>query len=106
MGNCVLKGFRLEVEEMIEVVTPDGGIMELYAPITAQCITNEFPGHAIYRSRDLSSKPLLHIEELHVGQLHHLLPINTSSTALNNSTTKNSVFFYFIIQTYSLSHVA
>uniref|UniRef100_A0A6N2L8M8 Uncharacterized protein n=1 Tax=Salix viminalis TaxID=40686 RepID=A0A6N2L8M8_SALVM len=59
--------------------------------VYAECITNEFPGHAIYRSRDLSSKPLLHNEELHVGQLYHLLLINTSSTALNNSTTKNSL---------------
>ncbi|KAB5569268.1 hypothetical protein DKX38_003061 [Salix brachista] len=31
MGNCVFKGFRLEVEEMIEVVTPNGGIMEFTA---------------------------------------------------------------------------
>ncbi|XP_011025380.1 PREDICTED: uncharacterized protein LOC105126256 [Populus euphratica] len=93
MGNCVFKGFRLEVEEMIKVVTTNGGIMELYAPITAECITNEFPGHAIYRSRDLFAKPLLHNEELHVGQLYHLLPINTSSIALNNTrnhdNTKN-----------------
>ncbi|KAJ6400797.1 hypothetical protein OIU84_016262 [Salix udensis] len=64
MGNCVFKGFRLEVEEMIKVVTTDGGIMELYSPITAEFITNEFPGHAIYRSRDLFSQPLFHNEEL------------------------------------------
>ncbi|KAG6786923.1 hypothetical protein POTOM_008543 [Populus tomentosa] len=78
---------------MIKVVTTNGGIMELYAPITAECITNEFPGHAIYCSRDLFSKPLLHNEELHVGQLYHLLPINTNSIALsntrNNTNTKN-----------------
>lgn len=78
MGNCVFKGFGVEVEEMIKVVTTNGGIMELYAPITAECITNEFPGHAIYRSRDLFSQPLLHNEELHVGQLYYLLPINTN----------------------------
>ncbi|KAJ6955645.1 hypothetical protein NC652_006915 [Populus alba x Populus x berolinensis] len=75
---------------MIKVVTTNGGIMELYAPITAECITNEFPGHAIYCSRDLFSKPLLHNEELHVGQLYHLLPINTNSIALSNTPTSSS----------------
>ncbi|CBI38706.3 unnamed protein product, partial [Vitis vinifera] len=40
MGNCVFKGFG-QVEEMIKVVTSNGGIMELYAPITAENITND-----------------------------------------------------------------
>ncbi|KAH8488889.1 hypothetical protein Peur_059484 [Populus x canadensis] len=91
MGNCVFKGFSLEVEEMIKVVTTNGGIMELYSPITAECITNEFPGHAIYRSRDLFSQPLFHNEELHGGQLYYLLPINTSTTSLNNTNSNNSI---------------
>ncbi|CAK7348633.1 unnamed protein product [Dovyalis caffra] len=90
MGNCVFKGFRLEVEEMIKIVTTNGGIMELYPPITAECITNEFPGHAIYLSRDLFSKPLLHNEELHVGQLYYLLPINSTNTAALNNTRNNN----------------
>jgi hypothetical protein len=47
------------MEEMVKVVTSNGGIMELYAPITSECITNEFPGHAIFRSRDLFAEPLL-----------------------------------------------
>ncbi|KAJ6328863.1 hypothetical protein OIU77_010529 [Salix suchowensis] len=95
MGNCVFKGFRLEVEEMIKVVTTNGGIMELYSPITAEFITNEFPGHAIYRSRDLFSQPLFHNEELQVGQPYYLLPINTNTTSTsntrNNTTTINSL---------------
>ncbi|KAK9279495.1 hypothetical protein L1049_013174 [Liquidambar formosana] len=95
MGNCVFKGFR-GVEEMIKVVTSSGGIMELYAPITAECITNEFPGHAIFRSRDLFSQPLLHNEELLVGELYYLLPlkpINSKSTRpgeVNGNTTISS----------------
>ncbi|KAK4344991.1 hypothetical protein RND71_035167 [Anisodus tanguticus] len=112
MGNCVFKGFGFgEVDEeeenkMIKVVTSNGGIMELYAPITAHCITNEFPGHAIYRSRDMFSPPLFHHEELHSGESYYLLPLLnhpikakreeksdvdvTSSTSHTNITTCNS----------------
>ncbi|XP_009784546.1 uncharacterized protein [Nicotiana sylvestris] len=80
MGNCVFKGFGFrevdqeEEKKMIKVVTSNGGIMELYAPITANCITNEFPGHAIYRSRDMFSPPLFHNEELQAGEIYSLLP--------------------------------
>jgi hypothetical protein len=86
MGNCVFKGFG-GMEERVKVVTSNGGIMELYAPITAECITNEFPGHGIFLSRDLFAQPLLHNEELHVGQLYYLLPLNPYKP---NSTTKQS----------------
>lgn len=83
MGNCVFKGFgfgEVDQEEennkmMIKVVTSNGGIMELYAPITAHCITNEFPNHAIYHSPNKFSPPLLHNEELHAGQSYYLLPL-------------------------------
>ncbi|CAI9769618.1 unnamed protein product [Fraxinus pennsylvanica] len=74
MGNCLFKAFA-EVEEMVKVVTSNGGIMELYAPITAECITNEFPGHAIFLSPDQISPALLHNQELHAGHLYYLLPI-------------------------------
>ncbi|XP_022759613.1 uncharacterized protein LOC111305988 [Durio zibethinus] len=87
MGNCVFKGFG-EVEEMVKVVTSSGGIMELFAPITAECITNEFPGHAIYRKRDLFSQPLLHNEELHAGELYYLLP-RTNNFAKQNGQNNN-----------------
>ncbi|MCD7447440.1 hypothetical protein HAX54_029115 [Datura stramonium] len=63
---------------MIKVVTSNGGIMELYAPI-ANCITNEFPGNAIYHSHDMSSPPLLHNEELHAGESYYLSYIKPSS---------------------------
>ncbi|KAH0720166.1 uncharacterized protein [Solanum tuberosum] len=84
MGNCVFKGFgfgEVDVEEeennkmLIKVVTCNGGIMELHAPITAHCITNEFPGHAIYHSHDMFSPPLFPNEELHAGESYHLLPL-------------------------------
>ncbi|KAL3536649.1 hypothetical protein ACH5RR_000015 [Cinchona calisaya] len=90
MGNCVFKlGFG-EVEEMVKVVTSNGGIMELYAPITAECITNEFPGHRIFRSQDFLSAPLLHKEELHAGELYYLLPLvnKTSSSCTTDDTVK------------------
>ena len=59
---------------MIKIVTSNGGIMELYAPITAETITNEFPGHAIFRTPDIFSPPLLHSDELHAGESYYLLP--------------------------------
>ncbi|KAL5572204.1 hypothetical protein UlMin_021801 [Ulmus minor] len=79
MGNCVFKGFG-ESEELVKVVTSNGGIMELFSPVTVNSITNEFPGHAIFRSRDLFSSPLLHNEELHPGELYYLLPLNPYRT--------------------------
>lgn len=89
MGNCVFKGFG-GMEEMVKVVTSNGGIMELYAPITSECITNEFPGHAIFRSRDLFAEPLLHNEDLHAGQLYYLLPLNPYKSNNVNTTSKQS----------------
>lgn len=62
-------------EDVIKVITSNGGVMELYPPITAECITNEFPSQGIFRSRDLFSPPLLHNEELVVGELYYLLPL-------------------------------
>ncbi|XP_077247497.1 uvrABC system protein C [Tasmannia lanceolata] len=76
MGNCVFRGFS-GVGEVIKVVTSNGGIMELYAPITAECITNEFPSHGIFHSRDLFSQPLLHNDELLSGELYYLLPLKS-----------------------------
>ncbi|RWR87671.1 UvrABC system protein C [Cinnamomum micranthum f. kanehirae] len=73
MGNCIFRAFK--VEGVIKVITSNGGVMELYPPITAECITNEFPGHAIFRTLDLFSQPLLHSEELTAGESYHLLPI-------------------------------
>ncbi|KAL1565898.1 hypothetical protein AAHA92_01572 [Salvia divinorum] len=73
MGNCIFKALGA-VDDMAKVVTPDGGVMELYAPITAECVTNEFPGHAIFGSPGRTSPPLLHSESLRAGQHYYLLP--------------------------------
>lgn len=79
MGNCILKGFGVMEEMMVKVVTPDGGVMELYAPITAECVTNEFPGYAMFGSPHRVSPPLLHSERLSAGHYYYLLPINKAS---------------------------
>ncbi|XP_010251984.1 PREDICTED: uncharacterized protein LOC104593717 [Nelumbo nucifera] len=82
MGNCVFGGNNGGVnDQVIKVVTSNGGIMELRAPITVECITNEFPGHGIFRSRDLFSQPLLHNQELRSGELYYLLPLTAGRGA-------------------------
>ncbi|XAR62916.1 hypothetical protein NMG60_11022654 [Bertholletia excelsa] len=70
---------------MIKVVTSSGGIMELYAPITAECITNEFPGHALFRSPNLFSQPLVPNQHLQAGQLYYLLPFTSTKTPIPQS---------------------
>ncbi|XP_058745495.1 uncharacterized protein LOC131618250 [Vicia villosa] len=79
MGNCVFKGFHhgdFEDNNMVRIVTSNGGIMELYAPITVQCITNEFPHHGIFKNNcNILSKPLMKNEELHGGEVYYLLPL-------------------------------
>ncbi|GAB4861537.1 hypothetical protein Ancab_036729 [Ancistrocladus abbreviatus] len=93
MGNCVCVGYGSsadQADKMVRVVTSTGGIMELYPPITADYITNEFPGHRIFRSRDLFSQPLLNSEQLHVGELYYLLPATTTTPAPAAEDTKSS----------------
>ncbi|OVA04716.1 Protein of unknown function DUF4228 [Macleaya cordata] len=90
MGNCVFNGFT-QVVQVIKVATSNGGIMEFYTPITAESITNEFPGHGIYKSRSHSTKPLLHNEELLPGELYFLLPLNTGSVVGINKSTRDQV---------------
>ncbi|KAK7349376.1 hypothetical protein VNO77_06700 [Canavalia gladiata] len=96
MGNCMFKGMHhhhnmLQDETMVKVVTSNGGIMELYSPITVQCITNEFPGHGIFKNRRelFSDQPLPQNEELHAGQVYYLLPLNppSSSSSFSSSST-------------------
>lgn len=83
MGNCIYKALGV-VEEMVKVVTPDGGVMELYAPITAECVTNEFPGHAIFSSPRRNAQPLLHSESLCAGQYYYLLSTHKAKGAGGN----------------------
>ncbi|XP_047335924.1 uncharacterized protein LOC124939495 [Impatiens glandulifera] len=78
MGNCLFGGMGVDIatnNEPIKVITYNGGVMEIIAPITVQCITDEFPNHGIFRSQDLFWKPLAHTEFLLSGQSYHLLPM-------------------------------
>ncbi|XXG76192.1 hypothetical protein AAC387_Pa08g0601 [Persea americana] len=92
MGSCIFRASQ--VEDVIKVITSNGGLMELYPPpITAECITNELPGHAIYRACDLFSHPLLHSEELVAGESYHLLPIRPQRGGiLRNYSDQKSAF--------------
>nr|GFC00261.1 hypothetical protein [Tanacetum cinerariifolium] len=49
MGNCLF-GCPSDHDSIIKVINSAGGIMEFYAPVTAESITDEFPGHAIFRN--------------------------------------------------------
>ncbi|XP_072954990.1 uncharacterized protein [Typha angustifolia] len=82
MGNCAFRGFGEAGGSTIKVVTCNGGMMELCPPVTAECITNGFPGHRIFRSLDLFSEPLLHKEELLGGELYYLRPLNRPPSGL------------------------
>ncbi|KAL3615732.1 hypothetical protein CASFOL_041393 [Castilleja foliolosa] len=85
MGNCVFKGLGVADQgRVIKVVTPNGGVMELQTPITAESITNEFPGHGIFLSpsaaaahhyNNTSPPPLHHHEQLSAGKSYYLLPL-------------------------------
>ncbi|CAL0320480.1 unnamed protein product [Lupinus luteus] len=76
MGNCFLGVMADHEKAAIKVITSNGGIMEFKAPVTVSFITNEFPGHAIFRSHDLFWKPLNQFHELVPGQSYYLLPLN------------------------------
>ncbi|XWS61513.1 hypothetical protein CRYUN_Cryun07bG0131500 [Craigia yunnanensis] len=83
MGNCLVGGFG-EADGVIKVITSNGGVMEFSAPITAGSITDEFSGHAIFRSHDLFWKPLFHHEDLLPGKSYYLLPLNSKNTSGNS----------------------
>ncbi|MQM02656.1 hypothetical protein Taro_035423 [Colocasia esculenta] len=81
MGNCMFSGLKDPAEDaMVRVVTNSGGVMELHTPVTAECITNGFPGHGIFRSADPHSTPLLHNEELLGGKVYYLRPLGARGT--------------------------
>lgn len=75
MGNCLFGGLGDLEKEVIKVITSSGGIMELYEPTTAESITDEFPGHAMFRSHDLFWNPIPHHEMLLAGNSYYLLPL-------------------------------
>ncbi|KAL4570586.1 hypothetical protein LXL04_026243 [Taraxacum kok-saghyz] len=75
MGNCLFGG-PSEDDRIIKVINSAGGIMEFYAPVTAESITDEFPGHGIFRGNDLFWKPIPHHEFLLAGNSYYLLPLD------------------------------
>ncbi|XP_073020987.1 uncharacterized protein [Primulina eburnea] len=85
MGNCLIGGMGDgDKSAVIKVTTLNGGIMEFHAPVTAESITDEFPGHGIFPSHDLFWKPLPHSQLLTAGESYHLLPL------LDNIVTSGS----------------
>ncbi|GAB4858107.1 hypothetical protein Ancab_016009 [Ancistrocladus abbreviatus] len=75
MGNCLFGGAgEVSNEQIIHVITCNGGIMEFQAPITVGCILKEFSGHAIYPSDHLFWKALPQDEALQPGERYYLLP--------------------------------
>ncbi|XP_076927685.1 uncharacterized protein LOC143591332 [Bidens hawaiensis] len=84
MGNCLFGG-PSENDRIIKVINSAGGIMEFYAPVSAETITDEFPGHALFRGTDLFWKPIPHHEVLLVGNSYYLLPLDkTRGTKLGH----------------------
>ncbi|KAL0409193.1 UNVERIFIED_CONTAM: hypothetical protein Sradi_1853700 [Sesamum radiatum] len=76
MGNCLFVGGMGDAHQsVIRVATSNGGVMEFHAPVTVESITDEFPGHGIFRSHDLFWTPLPHSQELLVGESYRLLPL-------------------------------
>ncbi|XAR55195.1 hypothetical protein NMG60_11030619 [Bertholletia excelsa] len=76
MGNCLFGGGG-DANEVIRVVTWDGGIMEFTGPITVESIADEFPGQGIFRSQDLFWNPLPRHQVLLAGESYYLLPLNS-----------------------------
>ncbi|XP_073032732.1 uncharacterized protein [Primulina eburnea] len=76
MGNCLIGGMgEGDKSAVIKVTTLNGGVMEFHTPVTAESITDEFPGHGIFQSHDLFWKPLPHSQLLTAGESYHLLPL-------------------------------
>ncbi|CAI8604418.1 unnamed protein product [Vicia faba] len=104
MGNCIV-GSMADSNTTIRVITSNGGIMEFSAPITVPFITNEFPGHAIFRSHDLFWKPLSQFDELEPGQSYYLLPINNNNIEPPpNGSSSGSDYEHVVRQGHVRSH--
>ncbi|KAL9269201.1 hypothetical protein AKJ16_DCAP18709 [Drosera capensis] len=105
MGNCMCVQLRAanssssspppphhpstsELHQMIKVVTSTGGVMELYAPITADSITDEFPGHRLFPSPDFVSPPMSNKEQLRPGRLYYLLPVPVRTVTPTSTASK------------------
>ncbi|KAJ4849943.1 hypothetical protein Tsubulata_003818 [Turnera subulata] len=82
MGNCLFGAGEADDDDGVikVIISGGGGVMELYGPVTAGCITSEFPGHAIFPSHDHQlfwRRPLYVHEELLPGHKYYLFPETT-----------------------------
>ncbi|CAN1177893.1 hypothetical protein LINPERHAP2_LOCUS33372 [Linum perenne] len=82
MGNCFFGGGG--EGGAIRVITSTGAILEFCLPITAGCITAEFPGHALFPSQDLFWTPLSLHHHLRPGHSYYLLPLNPTTYPIPN----------------------
>ncbi|KAK4802292.1 hypothetical protein SAY86_000495 [Trapa natans] len=84
MGNCLFGGSGPDADHhgsgtgggLTTVITSNGGVMEFFAPISVGSITDEFPGHGVFRMHDLFLKPLPYHEYLAGGEPYYLLPLS------------------------------
>ncbi|KAI3713465.1 hypothetical protein L1987_72042 [Smallanthus sonchifolius] len=90
MGNCLFGGLS-ENDRVIKVINSAGGIMEFYFPVTAESITDEFPGHAIFLGNDLFWKPIPHHEILVGGNSYYLLPLDKTKGTKQGHVRSNSL---------------
>ncbi|MCD9640721.1 hypothetical protein HAX54_026244 [Datura stramonium] len=103
MGNCLFGGTGDGNEDMVKVVTSTGGIMEFVAPVTVESITDEFPGHGIFRSHDLFWKPLPAQEVLVAGQSYYLLPLNKEENS--NIISSHEDIDYNVMAKIEIGHI-
>lgn len=86
MGNCLFGGLGPEADQaggrLTRVITASGGVLEFYAPISAGSITDEFPGHRIFRTHDLFWKPLPYHKDLVAGESYYLLPFTGHASSV------------------------
>ncbi|XP_039054260.1 uncharacterized protein LOC120196540 [Hibiscus syriacus] len=93
MGNCVIVGLG-EANEVIRVITSNGGVMEFSSTITAGSITSEFQGQAIFRSNDILGKPVFHHEQLLPGNCRPPRQVHQHHHVRSNSIPASLVVPY------------
>ncbi|WOG89515.1 hypothetical protein DCAR_0208753 [Daucus carota subsp. sativus] len=79
MGNCLA-----QQEKLIQVMKPDGKILEYKSPMRVHQVLSEFAGHAISQTLPVI-KPLWPEAEMHAGQLYYLLPLPVPSLEFRNT---------------------
>ncbi|KAF5737446.1 hypothetical protein HS088_TW13G00327 [Tripterygium wilfordii] len=73
MGNCLVVE-----DQVIQVMKPDGKILEYRAPINVNQVTSEYSGHAISDTLQVIHQHLLPETKLIGGHLYYLVPLPSS----------------------------